>query len=104
MIKEDFELKTVAIALIRDTHQSIDNNRVAKRDLGFAKKVASRACELTKYKNPAILDTLARVYFEKGDIESAIKYQTMAVEHAGDDRMGEGIREALKKYEAARGG
>ena len=48
--------------------------------------------------------TYNHVYFEKGDIESAIKYQTMAVAHAENDRMGEGIREALKKYEAARGG
>ncbi len=76
-----------------------DDPRVEKRDLAFALRTAERANELTESQNPAILDTLARVYYELGEQEEAIKWQRLAVEHAPDNQMGEGIRETLKKYE-----
>ena len=42
------------------------------------------------------------VYFERGDLNSAIHWQQMAVEKAGDDPMGASIRKTLEEYEGAR--
>jgi thiol-disulfide isomerase/thioredoxin len=77
----------------------VDDQRVKVRDLAFAMKAAQRACELTNDSDPAILDTMARIYYEMGDLENAIAWQRKAAQQAGDDRMGEGIRETLARYE-----
>ncbi|HRP61978.1 MAG TPA: redoxin domain-containing protein [Phycisphaerales bacterium] len=79
----------------------VDDGRVKQRDLDFAMKAAKRASSLTDDENAAILDTLARVYFEKGDIENAIKWQRKAVEHADGDMAAE-LRDNLTRYEAAK--
>lgn len=77
----------------------VDNPDVKQRDFDFALAAALKADALTKSENPAILDTLARVYWDKGDKAKAIETQKKAVARAGDNPMGESIRAALKKYE-----
>lgn len=52
-----------------------------KSNLEIALKGAKRASELTKDSDPAILDTLARVYYEMGQLDEAIEWQKKAVEH-----------------------
>ncbi len=64
-------------------------------DLALALKAAKRAAELSNHKDSAILDTLARVYYEQGDLESAIQWQQRAAEEAGNRRE---IIETLDKY------
>jgi thiol-disulfide isomerase/thioredoxin len=81
-----------------------DDQRVKVRDLDFAMKAARRACELNEDSDPATLDTLARVYYEKGDLASAIAWQSKAAEYARDDAMGDGIRETLARYKKEAGG
>ena len=78
---------------------TVDDKEVMSRDLKFAMKGAKRACELTDYEDAAILDTLARVYYEKGDFQQAIKWQRDAVKQAGDSPMADQLREALISYE-----
>jgi len=78
----------------------VDDQAVQTRDLGFALRVAARANKLTDSKDPAILDTLARVHYEKGDLRAAIAWQRKAVEHADKNKMGEQIRAVLNKYQA----
>lgn len=80
----------------------LDDEGVEKRDFDVAMRIAKRAVELTKEKDGAILDTLARAYFEKGDIDKAIEIQTKAVANINDERMREGIEEALEKYKKAK--
>src|SRR3954469_3453786 len=62
---------------------------VKTRNLDFAQKLATRACELTDNKRGEIIDTLARVYAEKHDYVNAVKYEKMAVEAAPDEMAAE---------------
>lgn len=77
----------------------VDTEGLEKRDLNLAMKAATRANELTKSKNPAILDTLARVYWERGDKAKAVELQEKAVANAGAE-MKEDLQKALDKYKA----
>jgi tetratricopeptide (TPR) repeat protein len=68
-----------------------------ERDLALAGKAAQRASELREHKDAAILDTLARVFYEQGQLNKAIEWQKKACEH----NLGEpSIDATLKKYEA----
>ena len=78
---------------------TVDDAQVTTRDLGFALKAAEQACALTDHENPGILDTLARVYFEKGEIKTAIAWQRDALDKAGASSMAGELRETLIKYE-----
>jgi thiol-disulfide isomerase/thioredoxin len=79
----------------------VDDKAIQKRDLDFALKAAERANELKESKDAAVLDTLARVHFDKGNLSEALRLQRLAAEQAGDTDMGAGIREILKTYEKA---
>jgi thiol-disulfide isomerase/thioredoxin len=78
---------------------TVDEKGVKERDLEFAMEAALRANELTNEENAPILDTVARVYFEKGDLESAVEWQRKAVKHAGETPMAEDLEATLEKYE-----
>ncbi len=75
-----------------------DTEGLEVRNLELALKAAKGCNKLTEFETPAYLDTLARVYYEMGNLTKAIGWQEKAAELAGDDRMGEGIRETLEKY------
>ena len=50
------------------------------------------------------MDTLARAYFEKGDLDKAIEFQTKAVEKCQNndtisDEIKEQVKETLEKYQ-----
>lgn len=55
-------------------------------------ELATKACELTKYKKPHILSTLASAYAEAGDFDKAVEWSGKAVELGGDE-----LKEQLKK-------
>jgi tetratricopeptide (TPR) repeat protein len=104
--------------------QTDPNNAQAKRDLAFsynelawplatcwegsirdgkkAIELATKACELTEWKNPNFLDTLAAACAEAGRFDDAVKWQKKALEHpevfAAEDY--EQIKQRLKLYEA----
>lgn len=73
-----------------------------KKDLDLALKAASRAAELTKKSDPAVLDTLATVQFEKGDVAQAIETQTLAVEKAKGTPMLEELKDRLEMFTKAK--
>ena len=78
----------------------VDSMPSEQQNLDFALKVANRACELTKYKDAMILDTLARCYWEMGDRYKAIAWQKKAVENVDDSSMTDSIRATLDEYQA----
>jgi thiol-disulfide isomerase/thioredoxin len=78
----------------------VDDKRVETRDYAFAEKLALKANEITKGKDAAILDTVAAVYFGKGDTAKAIEWQTKAVEAAPAGEMKDELTKTLEKYKA----
>jgi len=78
----------------------LDETPAELQDLDYALKVATRASELTENKNPMILDTLARAYWELGETYKAIAWQQKAVEFSDGD-MGDSIAATLAEYESS---
>lgn len=78
----------------------VDYERVRTRDFEFAMNAARRAVELTKGENAAILDTVARIHYEQGDLDAALEWQRRAVSALtpGDPAAG-AVRRAMERYE-----
>ena len=70
-----------------------------KPDLEMAFKAGLHACEVTGFKEPGILDTLARVYYLRGDKAKAIETQKKAIGLAPAGETEE-LEASLKEYQA----
>jgi tetratricopeptide (TPR) repeat protein len=70
--------------------------RDGKKAIAFA----SKACQLTDWKEPGNLDTLAAAYAETGDFPSAIKWQSRAMELIKDEKEKADYRPRLELYKA----
>jgi len=70
------------------------------RFLDLALRAADKANELSGEKDGAILDTVARVHFWRGDLERALKIQTRAVEQSVGE-MKASLELALTEYKRA---
>jgi protein O-mannosyl-transferase len=68
------------------------------RDGKRAVQAANRACELTDWRKPDYVDTLAAAYAESGDFDAAVKWQTKAMEMITDERNKEVFRSRLVLY------
>ncbi|MGD9127734.1 MAG: tetratricopeptide repeat protein [Planctomycetia bacterium] len=65
-------------------------------------KLATKACELTEYKKPHILSTLAAAYAETGNFKKAIQFSTKAVElseELEDAKIQEALQKELRSYQ-----
>jgi polyisoprenoid-binding protein YceI len=94
-----------AQALNRLAWVTLTEEGMATRDLGFALQTAQRANERTDFKDPALLNTLARAHADKGDLDAALKWSRAAaalLETAKPD-VAEQVRAALARYEAQAG-
>ena len=70
----------------------------SKDALESASKAASKAVEITKGEEAAVLDTLARILFVQGQKDEAIKTQKLAIAKA-DDTLKEELEDTLKAYQ-----
>jgi Tfp pilus assembly protein PilF len=70
------------------------------RDGRRAVAAATRACALTEWKNPTFLDTCAAAHAEAGDFDSAVKWQTRALDILTDATRKADFRSRLELYEA----
>lgn len=75
--------------------------KYAQRDLKLAFAAATRANELTEGKEPGILDTLAKVHFDMGEVEKAIEIQQKAVELAKGSSWEQELTRRLEEYKGA---
>ena len=66
-----------------------------ERDLDLALKAATLASELTNAKNSSILDTVARVHYERGELLKAIEWQEKAVSLQPDAQQ---LTDVLEEY------
>lgn len=97
--KPDWVFPINNLAWIRATHKEA-NFRNPKE----AVRLARRACELTRYRNPSILDTLAAAYAAAGRFTDAVATAQKALELAqsSNEELPEKIQNRLRLYEAGR--
>ncbi|MBL9149268.1 MAG: redoxin domain-containing protein [Phycisphaerae bacterium] len=76
----------------------VDAPGLEKRNLDVATKIAEQGVEASGGKNGAILDTLARCYWDKGDKAKAIATQKKAVEAEGSGPMADELKKTLATY------
>ncbi|MEE8155852.1 MAG: redoxin domain-containing protein [Phycisphaerales bacterium] len=89
-----------ALGLNEVAWKIVDDANVKNRDLDVALEAAKRATDLSERKDAAILDTFARVFYERGDVKSALKWQRLAAENLkGAEPFADDVRKALKKYQ-----
>lgn len=86
-------------ALNRMAWTILDDPGVEKRDFDMALKLARRANEIQKAKDPDVMDTLARAYFEKGDIDKAIEWQGRAMDLAKPEARTR-MQETMDRYKS----
>ena len=80
----------------------LDDKAVGVRDIPFALETAKAAIAAAGAPEPAIMDTLARAYWESGDKAKALEWQEKAVKAAGDDEDVAGqMKETLERYREA---
>jgi len=75
--------------------------RYGGRFTDVARSMALRANELTEYGNWYYVDTLARIRFDDGDLEEAVRLEEMAVALAQSDPRGSEASKALERYQTA---
>jgi tetratricopeptide (TPR) repeat protein len=69
------------------------------RDGNRACESARKACELTEWKDAMVIDTLAAASAETGDFDSAVKWQTRALEILTDEKDRDEFRARLVLYQ-----
>ena len=91
-----------AKALNRLAWAALTEDGIKTRDLAFAMKAVQRASELTGSKDADVLNTLARAYYERGELDTALKWQRQAAEQleGADPQVTGQVRSALERYEA----
>jgi len=85
---------------LADLYATCPDNTI--QDGKKAVECAKRACELTQWKNPFPIDTLATACAMAGDLAGAVHWEKVALEDASFvARNGAEARHRLKQYEAA---
>lgn len=89
---------SIALNNIAWTIVDPEGPEIENRDLKLALKAAQRADELMQHKDPAILDTLAKVYHDQGDMAKALEIQQKAAELSVGTMFEKEITGRLEKY------
>ncbi len=107
--KEDYKTAFKTAAALSDANKDnamlqnelawriLTDKAIKERDLELAEKIAGRANDAAKGKDPAILDTLARALFVNGKKGQAIEMQEKALSLAEDNGK-ENLQKTLESY------
>ena len=93
-LKPDWHLPPNDMAWILATHSAS-----SVRNGDRAVRLAVRAAQLTEYKNPLVLDTLAACYAEQGEFERAVENATKAHRLYSASKTGDLADRVLKRLE-----
>ncbi len=74
-----------------------------QRDLDLALTAASKACDLTEWEEPSILDTYAMALFRAGRLDEAIEHQEKAVRLAAGSEMEADLKKRLAHFRETAG-
>jgi tetratricopeptide (TPR) repeat protein len=94
---QDSLLETFVLAELLAT--SCDEN---VRDGERAVELAKKACELTNYKDPQMMDILAEAYAETNDFKTAIQWSKKAIQLTDNDQHREIFKKHLAAFQEAR--
>jgi thiol-disulfide isomerase/thioredoxin len=104
-------MKDNAMALNEMAWMIVDDKSTLKtKNLDVAMDLATKAVAASKEQDGAILDTLAAVYFKKGNVDKAIEYQEKAValvDKGGPnvtDEMKQDVKNRLEEYKKKKSG
>lgn len=75
------------------------DRKPGEQDLDLALKAAGQANELTESEDPAILDTLAVVHHQRGDLAKAVQWQRLAAKHGEGSQFEAEIGVRLEQFE-----
>jgi len=80
----------------------LTDEHIRRRDLALVDQAIQRANDLTGYKDATCLHTLARLHYERGDLDGALRYARLAVDNLEGQPfyIPPPIRAALQGYEA----
>jgi thiol-disulfide isomerase/thioredoxin len=78
-----------------------DNADLKNKDLDLALRAATRADQLTRGESGAIVDTLAKVHFDRGEIAKALELQEKAVKVSVGQPYEAELKARLEQYRAA---
>ncbi len=92
-------LNNIAWIVVKPDRDSKADSKLVK----LALKAALRADKLVKSENPSIADTLAKAYFDSGDLAMAVQTQERVIELAEGTRMAAdpSLRKRLRQYKKA---
>jgi thiol-disulfide isomerase/thioredoxin len=94
-------LKGEPAALNKIAWTIVSEGEKSPAELNAAMRFAKGAVDASKSESPEAMDTLARVHFEKKEINKAIEWQEKAVAKAPEDKKSE-FQTTLEKYKAAK--
>ena len=100
--KEADSLQELGEKLLKLSKEQIEDIELPS-EIYDAIKFAKKACELTKYKQPEVLDTLAAAYASAGRFSEAVTTAEKALQLAQasqQDKLIVGIQKHLKLYKA----
>ena len=77
----------------------VANDSSSEDGVALGRRMATRACELSEWKNADILDTLAYACMRQSDYREAVRVQRLAVENAKSDEEKDFYRNRLGEME-----
>jgi tetratricopeptide (TPR) repeat protein len=87
-------------SLLQSLALGFEDTGRSRRDLPMAIKAAERASELRGDSDWETLDTVARLHYQRGDLDAAIEWQRKAAQHSP---VRSGVHATLEKYVGEKG-